>query len=425
MKITKSTDIYRVNLRRYNLFFGTLLLSGSLAGAAVSDQAKQESKLRLCNVNFLSSLGWQITEGDVSEISIVEGNPCDNKSIDEVVSESELRIIIPKGKALENQAVLDQKLKAIIDSEATKCAYKIKVSQAVKKATQKLAAQTEKGSFTFGKQEDLSCVSKSGSQEWKKGGNDGFLDINLMAAASPARAVESFYEGVCKAECLVGRQVASLATQYELFGPSDFNLAFSNKQVVIGRVAGFSDSPLENTVRDFPAIYDENGERLSKMGPQALVGVTGYIGNVKGADFLDSPVDRGENFIITEMSKLASDTLNKNGGFSAYNKTNELAWTEYNSEKAQGKKNPTKHRERLKDAFYTQTKVYVHPLGIMTLGEHIERLLRINPRTPYTFRLYPDRNMTNLYEIYKKYKLSKCLEGPEPELTVEHFKDTH
>jgi len=62
----------------------------------------------------------------------------------------------------------------------------------------------------------------------------------------------------------------------------------------------------------------------------------------------------------------------------------------------------------LKDPFYRGYRVFVHPLKVMTMGEHIVRLLERNPRTPYTFRLYPTRYNGGLSSLYVKSMLDRC-----------------
>lgn len=44
-------------------------------------------------------------------------------------------------------------------------------------------------------------------------------------------------------------------------------------------------------------------------------------------------------------------------------------------------------RESLKTPFLAETSICVHPLGVRTLAWHIERLLKVNPRTPYSIGL--------------------------------------
>ena len=62
----------------------------------------------------------------------------------------------------------------------------------------------------------------------------------------------------------------------------------------------------------------------------------------------------------------------------------------------------------LSNPFYTGYEVFVHPLGRMTFGEHIVRLLARNPRTPYQFLLYPSRMAGGLYQRYVKSLLDAC-----------------
>ena len=64
----------------------------------------------------------------------------------------------------------------------------------------------------------------------------------------------------------------------------------------------------------------------------------------------------------------------------------------------------------LDDPFYSKTRVYVHPLGIKTFKEHIERLSRINPRTPYEFKFYPTNLHTTIFKKFVTAKVNSCME---------------
>ena len=79
---------------------------------------------------------------------------------------------------------------------------------------------------------------------------------------------------------------------------------------------------------------------------------------------------------------------------------------------------PTEHRaivERmdtlLADPFYRDFRIYVHKLGVQSVGYHIVRLLDRNPRTPYRIGLALHNVDTTLMARYLDYRLDACRRG--------------
>lgn len=176
----------------------------------------------------------------------------------------------------------------------------------------------------------------------------------------------------------------------------------------------------------------------NQIGRVGLTGIAGYLGNLKGEAFLDSPNDRGENFMIVSTSLAANEAMINDVGLT---KANELAFELWEISKtlkkgdlkefvtstaanleSLGKKRREKivrMREILAYPVFTGILVQVHPLGLMTFGHHLTRLLRINPRTPYEIKLYADHINAGLYRRFLNDNYKSCLSKSNPNFTFE------
>ena len=175
------------------------------------------------------------------------------------------------------------------------------------------------------------------------------------------------------------------------------------------------------------AIVDPGAVQTSRLGAMAFPGLSGYLGNVYGEAYLDTPIDRGENFETVDISGAAAAELKAHGGFDYFNRQNvrifqlgqvltpdleALALTRQDP----GTLNvgePVREAFRelqtiLSAAFYQGFRVWVHPLGVLTAGDHVVRQLKLNPRTPYAFSLYPSRINRAFFTRYVNALLASC-----------------
>lgn len=368
-----------------------------------------------CTLDYLRHLGWNIKPSEGSAIEITEGTPCEKESLAESKKGNELVISLPRTATEADLKDLLSKLGSLSTSKASKCAYKFKVSEAAKKATDKLHRANTMGTYSFTNNSDP-FVGHFNKSHW---GQDSGNCISVCS--SPSKAIQCYYSETCRSECAVGLQVASLAILYELYGDKEFDKRFQNQEICVGSWSRVQSS--ENPIERGFGGEDAEAQKYFELGKQALIGVRGYIGNLRGESYLDSSADRGENMVIVEASQKAIDEVKKLGGLrSGTRKINIEIWagltegsrkqSENDFLSSQGISPSTDYshaKELLKNPIYTDIKVYVHPLGLMTLGAHLERLGRNNPRTPYEFQLYPDRLMSTLYDRYKQANVDACM----------------
>jgi hypothetical protein len=379
-----------------------------------------------CQFDYLKSLGWRVIESKTGFPEIIDGQPCDRPTIEASQKAGELVIALPRqasGAQLAEVASLIPEL--VKKNMATVCAYKQKVAIATRNAIQKLQANPN---YKFSRQGE----EQDGFVEM---GTFGGLELGWIPtkpftgglAYRPYRsnswAIESFYTQSVRTECAAGLQLAEHAIQYELYGKADYNRVFKRGEILIGTwnnaVASYSAIHGQNRGR---VITDRNGANSVLLGGQALVGRTGYLGNVKGEAFLDTKSDRGENLLIVSVSEEASREMLSSNGFDKYNKMMYRIWELYTENKTLWKSkatadvtkrwaNQAEIEEILKNPFFTGIQTYTHPFKVLkTFKDQIQRLLNINPRTPYEMSgLYEDVINYGLYDRHANYFIGRCM----------------
>ncbi|MBF0361294.1 MAG: hypothetical protein HQK49_09795 [Oligoflexia bacterium] len=424
-------------------------------------------KVKICQYKVLKDFGWKIDikEGNDTTMDTKKGDACSRKDITQINNEKDLQINISckKGqnktdtiKELTNKIIKDDYFNDLLNSRDALCVYKLRLKNAIKEATKKLTTNTDNNNYQFSEDDDQPFCDAP-EKEWHKEDRKVKGKLNprwLMPKNNPAKAIETFYCEKCIGECAVGLQVALLASQKELYKDS-FNDAFTKDEVVIGDY-----DYLEQTNNPFFSLkyknylIDPKGEQMAKEGAATFIGVPGYIGHIRKEKFLDSKVDIGENFMLVDISKLASEEIKKYG-MDYFNKINHDVWmtnlrilklvkeqemikaeikkikeiknvkeSEFNDAKIKLLNDDLEKKEKkikiLKDKiedllnrpFFKEIEIYVHPLGVMTFGEHIKRLLRINKQSDYKIYFYQDSTNTALFKRYIDFMVHSCLKVP-------------
>lgn len=381
-----------------------------------------------CLERLLRELGWQVTRNDVASPRVHGGSPCTRGSLADAQSQGDLRLVLPIAAAA---AVTRATLQALLDDPATLCAYAFRLGDATRQATQALQANpgfrftaVQLGWIGFG-------WAGPQAQGWQR---TRALGRGFEPSAGNARAMEAFYTGQVRAECGVGRQIAQLATQRELYGDAGFDAAFAAQELSIGtfNVLHGTDSILLGHHAG-ELFADGKARRTSALGRQAFMGVPGFIEHAYSPWYLDDISNRAENFIVVDVSDAAAQALAAHGGFGYYDQANRRLWALSRQLEAGGKRyferllyeRDPALRARLDphardvvaqmdavldDPFYRGFVIYVHPRGIKPVGYHIARLLDRNPRTPFTLELTLHNLHTTLYRRWLDYRLHACAE---------------
>jgi hypothetical protein len=439
--------------------------NGELTGADMEDwlMATSGSPVERCEIQYLKSLGWRVVLSDSGKIEIRGGNPCDDDSIEASQAQGELEIAIPADATTAELQSLLAKLNYrgngtrhdyLVSGVASRCAYKHKVAAATSSAIKKLQAN---GEYDFSLNKpllphgfvDLGFLGgvRKGWKALGPGLRHKVSGLAYYPRSSNSEAMETFFTEKVRTECAAGLQVAEYALLHDLYGKENFDQAFSNDEIVIGtwNQVGSSKSVIHgrNTGR---VVGDTLAIRSSRLGGKALIGRTGYLGNLFGEEFLDNKPNRGENLLIAEISHAASESIVRAGGLEKFNGEMYRIWEirrdvnplgerlRANDKLPVKQRMPAEERAALykkwkagqdeiariySDPFYTQVMTYTHPFKrYYTIKDHLDHVGEVNPRTPYSLKLYGDVINEGLYDRYAKYQIGQCLKAnptaPEP-----------
>jgi hypothetical protein len=385
-----------------------------------------------CTQGLLQRLGWRFDEAALSTPQVHGGAVCTRASLAESQAAGDLHVRWPADmSAAARQALLQQ----LLDDPATVCAYAFELGAATQRAA--TALQGNPGFRFSGLQLGWIGFGLHGAQAqgWQRTRSFG---RGFVPTASNSQALQAFYSGNVRAECGVGRQVAQLATQRELYGDAAFDAEFAAEELSIGTflVLHGTDSILLGAHSgDFFA--DGKAVRTSAMGRQAFVGVPGFIEHVYEKGTLDDLSNQAENFVVVDVGADAAQALATHGGLTWYDPRNVELWKLAQDIPRIGQRyferllferdpdlrarlEPRYHAtlarmdQLLDDPFYQQFVIYVHPRGIRPIGYHIARLLDRNPRTPFSIDLAVHNLHTTLYRRWREAQLRHCAATGRP-----------
>lgn len=379
-----------------------------------------------CGIALLQELGWQITATSGAEPQVLAGRPCERGSVMEAQRLGDLQVHIP---ARYSASQREQFAAGLLQSPASVCAYAFRLGEAARTATARLQANAnyrfsalQLGWIGFG-------MGGARAQGWQRFRSFG---RGYMPAAGNAQAVDAFYRGHVRSECGVGRQIAQLATQRELYGDALFDREFAAAELSIGTFLTLHDTQSILLGSGAGELFaDGKAVRTSALGRQAFMAVPGFIEHVFERSFLDDINNQAENFIITDLSAAAAQALARHGGFAHYDRVNRQIWQLSQLMPGSGwrrferllhERDPALRAALppeqqavlaridalLADPVYRELRVYVHPKGVRPLGYHIVRLLDRNPRTPFSVDLALHNLHTTLYRRWVDARLREC-----------------
>jgi hypothetical protein len=416
---------------------------------------KTISSERRCMINVLKKLGYQTykTRQKESSYRSYTGNCLDFKQAEFFIGKDQEDF---KNKFL--QAIS-------IENRSNYCQFKKLYSKGAKSAAEKLQSNSNYTFSTSGMITGKVCESNLWiSKEVET--SFGPIYCSFPSTKYPSEALTCFYEGTCYSECLRGMYVALYLNLLEVYGPNDFDRVYNSTEISIGISVDSSNSPYfkgrrGDTDQSLPletltyegkkyqksksnsneVHREESTKSLIEMDYLSLIGVNGRIssynaleGNENGFH-LDSRVDRGENFIITDISQEAYKALIKNGlvyyerkllmlhfllkkafefkSLEARQNFSQLLHLDKKNnaiEKLNGesKKAFQQLKLELNNPFFQGTKIYVHPFGEKTLKFHLRRLFAVNPRVPYFFTLYKSNINSSIFHDFINFYQNKC-----------------
>lgn len=385
-----------------------------------------------CTQGLLQRLGWRFQEASLTAPQVRGGPVCTRASLADSQAAGDLQVRWPAAlPAAARQALLQQ----LLDDPATVCAYAFELGAATRRATSALQGNPtfrfsgpQLGWIGFG-------LQGAPAQGWQRTRSFG---RGFVPRAGNSHALQAFYSGAVRAECGVGRQVAQLATQRELYGDAAFDAGFAAEELSIGTFLALHDTDsilLGAHAGDLFA--DGKAVRTSAMGRQAFVGVPGFIEHVYDKGTLDDLSNQAENFVVVEVGEGAAQALALHAGLAWYDQRNAELWKlaqdiprigQRYFERLLFERDPqlrarlapryhaalVRMDQLLDDPFYQQFVIYVHPRGIRPIGYHIVRLLDRNPRTPFSIDLAVHNLHTTLYRRWREAQLRHCAATGRP-----------
>lgn len=377
-----------------------------------------------CREQLLRELGWTLHETARDAPWIAGGQPCRRSDLADARAHGDLQAWLPRERAAHAQA-----LDAVLQHEATRCAYMYRLGDAAQAATGYLQSNAgyrfsalQAGWVSFG-------AGGARAQGWR---STRLFARALEPSGSNSEAVDAFYSGRVRSECGVGRQIAQLATQRELYGDAAFDTEFAPGELTIGTFMALHDSDSILLGRNAGTLHGDGlAVRASALGRQAFAGVPGFIVPVLGVPFIDDGANQAENFIIVRVDAEAAEALQRHGGLAWYNARNAAVQALATQLAGDGRRrferlllerepelrstlSPAQQRvlsqldDLLDDPFYRGVHLYVHPLGTRTVGDHIVRLIDRNPRTPFAVELARHNLHDGLFRRWMAARLQAC-----------------
>ncbi|WP_426683601.1 hypothetical protein ABFU84_03770 [Xanthomonas translucens pv. undulosa] len=404
-----------------------LASGGALAAAPEpADQASAD-----CLAALLRQLGWRIDSTPAAQPRLLPGTPCARSSLADAQARGDLQAVLP---AHWSQTQRRDALRALLQAPATQCGYFLLLGAATQRAVTHLQGNPgyrfsalQLGWIGFG----AGGARRQGWQRFRSFGR------GYRPAQGNARAIEAFYSGQVRSECGVGRQIAQLATQRELYGDAGFDRAFSAGELSIGTFLTLHDTDSILLGAHAGAFFaDGKAVKTAQLGGAAFLGAPGFIAHVFERRYLDDINNQAENFVVVAVGAEAAAALRRHGGFAYYDAINRRIWELAQALRGPGRKrfekllferdpvlratlSPAQRRvlaqldALLDDPFYRGFEVYVHPMGRTPIGYHVARLLDRNPRTPFAIELTLHNLHTTLYRRWRDQQLRDCAQAAQ------------
>lgn len=401
-----------------------MLAVGLLVAGATVGENPVDAEVT-CRLDFLRHLGWQVeTGGPEPAVVHVDGAVCDFADAAEARASGALTLVPTE----HDPAQTELRVAAALRSDASRCAFAMRVGVATRNAVDRLVANDD---FRFSAIQTGWIGFGSGGPDaafWKPTASWGRRWVPLR----PAVAIQSFYRRPIRAECGVGRQIAQLATLMELFGQESFERSFDADELAIGTFNKLGNSRSILLGSSSGTLFaDGLARKSSALGRQSFSGVPGFLFHVFDASTISSPNSQAQNFVVYDVSADAADALRTRGGFEWFNRQNRALWELsvpfhirgrrwfqrlLNEDDPKLERRLTARerellvnmREILGDPFYGGFRVYGHPHGVQPIGWFVVRMLDKNPRTPFRIELGLHNLGGEIRDRYERTWISDC-----------------
>lgn len=366
----------------------------------------------LGELHFLEHLGWRFLPSSGGlDAQVLGGTPCQRTNLRESIDKGDLRVLLSPTITDEQLKNFGLTLPAVSDSMPSLGAWNHRLLIATQNATRKLSDASDADRYTFPKVLVLDSPwwrLSPPKPEWVKRGK------LWHPRNSTAAAMHAIYTKDGTAECYVGQLVALWASQYEVMGSVWFDKAYNTEEIWLGRphlIDGlpFSWNNEEQGYHRRRSLYilperqnEAPGAVLGEIGHIALSGRCGIIQNQDEGYFCN------ENFVIVDATPRAAAQLRLKGGFEYVASQTKEALQHHRSTLsllatgAELLRSKTAVEEILSQPIFDEIRVYIHPFGVLTLREIIEKKLT-QKTAAMEIALY---STGRDYAFYKRYRIS-------------------
>ena len=365
-----------------------------------SEQAAREMS---CTLSVLDDLGWELANHSET-VGVENPHAC----------ESDSSPVFRYNSFTEDPENLLSRSQDLLHSDTSKCLFNRSYHSSVKSAVTKLSDNTEFKFLPVG--DDPRDPFLPPGNSWEPRDGRGY-DIPAQNISS---AIQSLYHEPFVAECSTAIQIAQLAALNEHFGATTDQMINKN-EVGIGHWKGYKKIPSISAGKTLfvdPSDRRADGLRkLAETGRTAFYGQIGYIKPVEGLDHIDSLDNRGQNYMIVDITDEAVDAIKaRKKPLKELSRISKQMWKKYEKRLSKGESKESLKEEmqaelEATDPFFSEIQIYVHPLRTKNFAEHLARQFGWNPRTPYIFEVYEDLQPGYFYSRYIDHQVNQCMQA--------------
>jgi hypothetical protein len=328
---------------------------------------------------FLEHLGWRLEPAPgAARIVLHPGMPCRRADLAEARAAGDLVVRVPTPVDERGAATFAALLPHLVDSLGSRCAHKLQLVPAVRRATERLSEAAQADRFVFPKilfWHQFWFEFSPPESEWTEA--EGLH----RPRATPSAAIRAVYEEDGASECYSAQQVAVYAVQYELYGDR-FDAAFRAEELCVGRPPDMLRGPLGDSLRSdrthpwYALVLpreafgsEETSVLIARLGHQAFVGLTGILRDQDGG------IGANQNLMIVSVSPRAAERLRAHGGIPWVNARLREVYEHWSEATEMFASSSTianavaRCDALLADPVFTEILVYVHPYGVQPLRD--------------------------------------------------------
>ncbi len=355
-----------------------------------------------CSLSVLSDLGWRLADNR-TDIGFEKTDTCNTIA----------KPLFKYNSTTENTDKILIRSQQTLKSITSKCLFNRRYHKSVKGVINNL---TENRDFKFlPVGDDPRDPFSPPEGTWNTSSGKGY-DIPLQ---SITHSIRSLYNKPFVAECSTAVQIAQLASLTEHYADQTDKMIDAS-EVGIGTWNQYAKTPSIAAKQSlFISRRDRHEDGLSKLaatGRSAFYGQIGYIKPYKGTSFIDSWDNRGQNYMVVDITDKAVAAIKaRNKPLKELSRLSRDIWKKYRKRRGRGEpieklKEEMQLELEAADPFFNDIEIYVHPLRTKNFAAHLARQFGYNPRTPYVFEVYEDFQPGYFYKRFIDHRMKQCMQ---------------